>query len=115
MYATVDRMLLSSSSVGSRNNDELLVSHLLFGDDTLIFYVANREQLRHLCCLFLCFEVFSELKIHLSNSEMVLVGDVDNVESLTSILGSKVAFLSMMCLGLPLGTSYKNTSIWNDI
>jgi hypothetical protein len=37
LTATLDRGLLSSFSVGSRNNEELLVSHLLFVDDTLIF------------------------------------------------------------------------------
>jgi hypothetical protein len=37
LSTSVDRGLLSSFSVGSRNSDELLVSHLLFADDTLIF------------------------------------------------------------------------------
>lgn len=45
------------------------------------------------------------LKINLSKSEIASVGDVDDVKGLASILGSKVAFLPMMCLGLPLGTS----------
>jgi len=44
--------------VGSRNNEELLVSHLLFVDDTLIFC--------HLHCLFLFFEPVLGLKINLS-------------------------------------------------
>jgi hypothetical protein len=34
MSATVDMRLLSGFSVGSRNNEELIVSHLLFADDT---------------------------------------------------------------------------------
>ena len=58
-----------------------------------------------MCCLFLCFEVVWRLKINLSKSEIASVGDVDDVKGLASILGSKVAFLPMMCLGLPLGTS----------
>jgi hypothetical protein len=37
MFATVDKRLLSSFFVGSRNNDKFLVSHLLFADDTMIF------------------------------------------------------------------------------
>jgi hypothetical protein len=38
MSATMDRGLLSGFSVGLRNNVEIIVSHLLFADDTLIFF-----------------------------------------------------------------------------
>jgi hypothetical protein len=115
MTATVDRGLLFGFSVGSRNNEELLVSHLLFADDTLIFCEANSEQLRHLRCIFLCFEAVSGLKINLAKSEIVLVGEVGDVEGLACILGCRVSSLPMKYLGLPLGASYKATSIWNGI
>jgi hypothetical protein len=45
MTATMDRGLLTSFSVRSRNNEELVVSLLLFVDDTLIFGDANPEQI----------------------------------------------------------------------
>jgi hypothetical protein len=67
MTATVDRGLLPGISLGLRNNEELLVSHLLFVDDTLIFYTANYEQLKHLQCLFLCFEVVSDGRLTWKN------------------------------------------------
>jgi hypothetical protein len=38
MSATVDSGLLSGFSVGSRNHEEMVVSHLLFADDTLISF-----------------------------------------------------------------------------
>jgi hypothetical protein len=37
MSATVDSGLLSGFSVGSRNHEEMILSHLLFADDILIF------------------------------------------------------------------------------
>jgi hypothetical protein len=37
MLAIVDRRLLSRFSVGLRNNDGLILSHLLFAYDILIF------------------------------------------------------------------------------
>jgi hypothetical protein len=77
MTTTVDWGLLSGFSVGLRNNEELLVFHLLFADDTLIFCEANSEQLRHLGIIFLCFEAVSGLMINLTKSEIVPIGDVE--------------------------------------
>jgi hypothetical protein len=55
------------------------------------------------------------LKINLSKSEIVPVGDVGDVEGLASILGCRVASLPMKYLGLPLGAPYKASTIWNGI
>jgi hypothetical protein len=46
-------------------NADLLVSHLLFVDDTLIFCEVDPNHLRPLRCLFLCFETVSWLEINL--------------------------------------------------
>jgi hypothetical protein len=115
LTATMDHGLLTGFSVGSRNNEALVVSHLLFADDTLIFCGANSEQIRHLRCIFLCFEAVSGLRINLGKSEIVPIGEVEDVEDLASILGCRVSSLPMKYLGLPLGASYKATSIWNDV
>jgi hypothetical protein len=76
--------------------------HLLFADDTLIFCEANYEQLRHLRCLFLFFEVVSRLKINVAKLELVPMGNVGDVEDLAQNLGCRVAFLLMKYLGLLL-------------
>jgi len=64
-------------------------------------------------CL-LCFEVVLGLKINFPKLEIVPI-DVGVVEGLASILGCRVASLLMKYLGLPLGASYKASTIWNDI
>jgi hypothetical protein len=71
MSATVDSGHLSRFSTGSRNHEEMIVSHLLFVDDILIFCEHSCEQLSNLRCLFLCFEVVLGLKINLYKSEIV--------------------------------------------
>ena len=63
VIATVERGLMSGFSVGLRNQEEMIVSHLLFADDMLIFCEPTVQQFRNLRYLFLCFEAVSRLKI----------------------------------------------------
>ena len=79
----------------------------MFADTTLLFCGADPNHLCNLRSLFLCFEVVSSLKTNLAKSEMVPVGNVDNVAGLVGIMGCGVASLPLKYLGLPLGTSYK--------
>jgi hypothetical protein len=60
----------------------------------------------------LCFEAVSGLKINLSKSEIVHVGDVGDIEGLANILRSIMASLPMKYLDIPLGASYKASTIW---
>jgi len=55
------------------------------------------------------------LKINLSKSKIILVGKVEDVESLASIMGCRVALLPIKYLVLPLGAPYKSISIWSGI
>jgi len=90
-------------------------SHLLFADDTLIFCSAHSSQLRHLRSLFLLFEAVSSLKVNLAKSNLIPVGNVDQVERLANIIGCGIASLPAKYLGLPLGASYKSTHIWDGV
>lgn len=55
------------------------------------------------------------LKINLSKSEIIPIGEEDDADLLTNIFGLRVVRLTMKYLGLPLGASYKYTNIWSDI
>jgi hypothetical protein len=102
MSIIVDRGLLSSFLVGSRNNDELLVSHLLFADNTLIFCESNSYHLCHLPCLFLCFEAILELNINFSKLELVLgsfgVGVWKNIRDLRWEITLRSCFGMICCV-----------------
>jgi len=101
--------LLIGFSVGIRDNEDLVVNHLLFVDDTLIFCGAHSEHVRNLRFIFLCFEAASGLRINLGKSEIVPIGEVEDVNNLAHIVWCCVASLLMTYLGLPLGASYKAT------
>jgi hypothetical protein len=102
-------------SVSRDNHAPLLISHLLFANDTLIFCEATPDHLSHLHSLLIWFEAISRLRINLGKSELVQVGEVPLLEELADILGCKTSTLPMKYLGLPLGASFKSKNIWNPI
>ena len=55
------------------------------------------------------------LKANAAKSEMVSIGEVNDVHALVEILGCRVGALLMTYLGMPLGASHKSPSIWNPI
>ena len=70
--------------MGSKNSGVVKLSLLLFVDDILILYGANLDHLHYLHALFLWFEAVFGLKINLVKSELVPVGNVNNVDGLAS-------------------------------
>ena len=61
------------------------------------------------------FEAITGLKVNVGKSEIVLVGDVGDLNGLARILCCKVGTLPMRYLGMPLGAHCKDSSIWNPI
>ena len=100
---------------GGRNRGEIVISHLLYADDTIIFCEANSEQLMYLRWTLMWFKAFSSLRINLNKSEIIPLGRVDNVEVLASELGCGVGSLPTMYLGLPLGAPHRAMGVWDSI
>jgi hypothetical protein len=71
--------------------------------------------LRHLGSISLLFEAVSGLKVNLTKSNLIPVGNIDQVERLADIIGCGIACLPAKYLGLPLGASYKSTYIWDGV
>ena len=88
---------------GKEEEEELVLSYLLFADGTLLFSKANPNQLAHLGWNLMWFEALLGLKINLGKSEIFPVGGSENVEALAAKLDCKVGTLPSMYLGLPLG------------
>ncbi|RVW42464.1 putative ribonuclease H protein [Vitis vinifera] len=100
---------------GRKRKRGLLVSHLLFADDTLIFCDAEADQLQYLSWTFMWFEAISGLKVNLSKTEAIPVGEGIPMETLASVLGCKIGSLPTSYLGLPLGAPYKSTRVWDAV
>ena len=106
---------LRGFEVRGRSNNSLMISNLLFADDTLIFCDADLDQIGYLKCTLLCFEAVSGLKVNLGKSEMVLIGDVPNIQELAAMLDCRISALPMNDLGLPLGARYKSKALWDPV
>ena len=106
---------ISGFTVGSRSNTPLMVTHLLFADDTLIFCNASVGQVEYLQEILASFEAVSRLHINLAKSKLVPLGEVTNMGELMALLGCSQSSLPMIYLGLPLGTKFKDRAIWNSI
>ena len=78
---------ISGFKVGGRGREGLIVSHLLFVDDTLIFCDVNAKQLQYLSWTFMWFEAISGLKVNLSKSEAIPMGEGVPMETLAPVLG----------------------------
>jgi hypothetical protein len=105
--AFISRGLISGFTVGSREQNQVNVSHLLFADDTLVFCGTNDSQIRHVGALLVCFEAVTGLKVNLSKSALVPVGSQGEVDQLANVLGYGTGDLPLKYLGLPLGASFK--------
>ena len=80
-----------------------------------MFCEASKEHLTHLSWILLWFEAASSLRINLDKSEIIPVGEVDEIEELVVELGCRVGSLPSQYLGLPLGAPNRATSVWDGV
>ena len=98
-----------------RDNIVKQITHLLFVDDTLVFYKDSEGHMTHLCWILAWFEALPGLNINLEKSFLLPVGRVDDVEMLAFELGCNIGSLPTEYLGLPLGAKHKATRVWDGV
>ena len=91
------------------------ISHLLFADDTIVFCEAKKEHITHLSWILFWFEAVLGLRINLAKSEILSVGEVEEVDEMAVELGCRVGQLPAVYLGLPLGAPNKASSVWDGV
>lgn len=84
--------------------ERVMVTHLQFADDTILFLKAERESIRNMEFCLKIFEVISGLRVNMAKSCMVGIHvDNTNIQSLTSLIGCRVGSWPLKYLGMPLG------------
>lgn len=91
---------MNGFSINNEKGDTMVISHLLFVDDTLIFCKDNVFQLRFLRCIFFCFKVEDQ-------SEQIGIVQWVQFRMLRSWTVTLVVVFLLFPLGLPLGAPFK--------
>ena len=111
----VEGGFLSGCRIRGGGRQPVHISHLLFADDTIVFCEARKEHLTHLSWILFWFEAASGLRINLDKSEIIPVGEVEEMEEMAAELGCRVGSMPLVYLGLPLGAPNKATSVWDGV
>jgi len=91
------------------------IFHLLFADDTIVFCDDDCEQIMNLRYILIWFQAISGLRINLTKSSILPVGELDNIQILAGVLGCKINSFPITYLGLPLGAKFKEKAIWDPV
>lgn len=89
------------------------MSHLLFANDTLVFYEDSHDQMVHLSWLLILFKATSRLKVNLDKSDLIPIKGVVDVVELAMEMGCKVGEFPSTYLGLPSAALFRSSSVWN--
>ncbi|KAK3230159.1 hypothetical protein Dsin_002040, partial [Dipteronia sinensis] len=100
----------------SIGQSEILVSHLQFADDTILFIEPKLHYLDNLRRILRCFEMASGLKTNFSKSSITKVGKKERLMANWDIaLRCKSVPLPINYLGLPLGGNLNSLKLWNTV
>jgi len=111
----IDASFLEGFQITNARAESLLISHLLFADDTLFFYKPYESNLGYLRSILLLFEAMSGLQVNLAKSVLIPIGEVLDLPQLAHFFGCRVDSLPSTYLGIPLGASYKSKVVWEPV
>ena len=106
---------ISRHTFKGRNGSKVTIIHLLFVDDTLIFFKDSVDQLSFLGWTLAWFEALLGLRINLVKFVIILIGNVESGDQLATELGCRLGSLLSDYLGLPLGSKFNSSTVWDKV
>ena len=111
MKAMIESSIFSGYNIGSKN--PVVLSHLLFANDTLILGSKSWDNVRALRVILVLFKVVSGLKVNFH--KRLLAGIILSDSWLTeaaSVLSCKMGKVSFLYLGFPINGNPRRLSFW---
>ena len=97
-------------------NDQVVVSHLQFADDTLILGEKSWANIRGMRAVLLLFEGLSGLKVNFSKSQLAGVNiHASWLSEAAMVLNCKVGFVPFVYLGMPIGGNPRRLAFWEPL
>ncbi|KAL4308214.1 hypothetical protein GQ457_01G004750 [Hibiscus cannabinus] len=107
--------LFSGIQIGN-NSNSVIISHLQFADDLMVFCEASGLQVLAVKMVLRDFELASGLGLNLKKSRVFgLNVDQASIQSWANAIGCSMSSLPTEYLGLPLGVRHNSIKLWEPI
>ncbi|GKV37145.1 hypothetical protein SLEP1_g45206 [Rubroshorea leprosula] len=111
--SAVEKKMYKGVPIGS---GDIMVTHLQFADDTILFEEASNENIEVIKCIMRTFELASGLKINFRKSQLMGVGVEQNWRSKMAYrLCCKEGEFPFKYLGIPIGGCHRRVAMWQPL
>jgi len=111
VFKAGDEGFLNGFQISNPHSEGLLISHLLFANNTLVFCKPNESNLVYLRCILLLLDATSGLRVNLSKSALIPIGEVPNVHDLARFLGCGARIQNAVSVSVTVQRNHSNTAI----
>lgn len=97
------------------NINSIQISHLQYVDDTLVFLNASEEEAENLVMILQISEAITWLRVNFNKSSAISIYADHKIGAISEILKCKIESLPLKYLGMAVGATLKNSSIWDAV
>nr|GEV16948.1 putative ribonuclease H protein At1g65750 family [Tanacetum cinerariifolium] len=110
VFEAVEKGIFKGVVVGDNN---VMISHLQYADDTILFKEWNKENAKSLMCILKCFKEVSMLKVNYNKSKIYGIRvNEEELEEMVRYMRCGFGEFLFTYLGLPIGEKMRRIKHW---